>query len=166
MTWCLGLSIDINIFANLLNLYSINEILLPLSPKNREPQNMNANKILDAQLIESGRDIPLQELLFAKRVLENYILIANDDGPQELLAEIRQAVRGVEYFRTHDNPCQARNVISSMFASIDNADSFESYKVLASSPVTALQELIDDRAQLIKHERGLLLAAGFDFSKI
>ena len=123
---------------------------------------MSSNKILSQALIESGRDIPLNELLFAKRVLDNYLAVAQEASPIELLAEMREAARGVEYFRTSSHPCEARNVISAMFADIDSSGSFDEYRTLAGEPRQALLELIEDRAQLIKHERGLLLAAGYD----
>lgn len=127
---------------------------------------MSSNNILSPTLIESGRDIPLQELLFAKRVLDNYLSVAQESSPIELLAEMRDAARGVEYFKTESNPCEARNVISKMFAEIEASQSFEDFRTLACKPRQALHELIEDRAQLIKHERGLLLAAGYDFSSI
>lgn len=128
--------------------------------------NMSSNNILSPTLIESGRDIPLKELLFAKRVLDNYLAVAQETSPIELLDEMRDAAKGVEYFKTDSNPCEARNVISEMFSAIDASNSFDDYKVLAGKPRQALNELIEDRAQLIKHERGLLLAAGYDFSRI
>jgi|GEM_PF-1534494 len=127
---------------------------------------MSSSNILSQALIESGRDIPLQELLFAKRVLDNYLAVAQDTSPIELLAEMRDAAKGVEYFKTDSSPCEARNVISKMFTAIDASQSFEDYKQLAGKPRQALHELIEDRAQLIKHERGLLLAAGYDFSRV
>ena len=49
---------------------------------------MSSNNILSPTLIESGRDIPLQELLFAKRVLDNYLSVAQESSPIELLAEM------------------------------------------------------------------------------
>lgn len=127
---------------------------------------MSSSKILSAELIKSGRDIPLNELLFAKRVLDNYIAIAKETSPKELLAEMREAAQAVEYFKTETNSIEARNHISRMFAEIQNVDSFDAYKTTARPPQQALQELIDDRAQLIKHERGLLIAAGYDFSRV
>ncbi|MEZ8100957.1 hypothetical protein [Vibrio bivalvicida] len=127
---------------------------------------MSSSNILSQALIESGRDIPLQELLFAKRVLDNYLAVAQETSPIELLAEMRDAAKGVEYFKADSSPCEARNVISKMFTAIDASQSFEDYKELAGKPRQALYELIEDRAQLIKHERGLLLAAGYDFSRI
>ena len=117
-------------------------------------------------MIESGRDIPLTELLFAKRVLDNYLAVAKETSPTELLVEMREAAKGVEYFKTESNPCEARNVISKMFEAIEDALSFEDFKTIASKPQQALHELIEDRAQLIKHERGLLLAAGYDLSRV
>ncbi|EGA67934.1 hypothetical protein VISI1226_08404 [Vibrio sinaloensis DSM 21326] len=123
---------------------------------------MSSSKTLSQALIESGRDIPLNELLFAKRVLDNYLAVAQESSPIELLAEMREAAQGVEYFKTDSNPCEARNVISAMFAEIESSSSFDEYKALAGKPRQALLELIEDRAQLIKHERGLLLAAGYD----
>ncbi|MFM2587674.1 hypothetical protein [Vibrio sp. TBV020] len=125
---------------------------------------MSSNNILSQTLIESGRDIPLQELLFAKRVLDNYLSIAQPSSPIELLAEMREAALGVEYFKTDSNPCEARNVISTMFTEIQTAQSFDDFKLTASKPRQALHELVEDRASLIKHERGLLLAAGYDIS--
>jgi hypothetical protein len=122
--------------------------------------------ILSESLIESGRDIPLKELLYAKRVLDNYMAVAKNSSPLELLTEMKTAARHVEYFTTHDNPCEARNVISNMIEKIDAADSFETFKTLAEVPSLALFELIEDRAQLIKHERELLLASGYDASRI
>lgn len=127
---------------------------------------MCSSMILSKSLIESGRDIPLKELLYAKRVLDNYMAVAKDSSPLELLTEMKAAARHVEYFTTHDNPCEARNVISSMIEKIDAADSFEAFKTLAGVPSLALFELIEDRAQLIKHERELLLASGYDASRI
>jgi hypothetical protein len=53
-----------------------------------------------------------------------------------------------------------------MFEAIEDALSFEDFKTIASKPQQALHELIEDRAQLIKHERGLLLAAGYDLSRV
>ncbi|WP_047049753.1 hypothetical protein [Vibrio mexicanus] len=127
---------------------------------------MSSSNILSPTLIESGRDIPLNELLFAKRVLDNYIAIAKESSPAELLSEMRDAAKGVEYFQVVGTPCEARNVISDMFSAIDDTQSFDDYKSLAAKPRQALHELIEDRAQLIKHERGLLLAAGYDASRI
>ncbi|MGR5131668.1 hypothetical protein [Vibrio alfacsensis] len=127
---------------------------------------MSSSMILSESLIESGRDIPLKELLYAKRVLDNYMAVAKDTSPLELLTEMKTAARHVEYFTTHDNPCEARNVISNMIEEIDAADSFETFKTLAGVPSLALFELIEDRAQLIKHERELLLASGYDASRI
>lgn len=127
---------------------------------------MSSSMILSESLIESGRDIPLKELLYAKRVLDNYMAVAKDSSPLELLTEMKTAARHVEYFTTHDNPCEARNVISNMIEKIDEADSFEAFKTLAEVPSLALFELIEDRAQLIKHERELLLASGYDASRI
>lgn len=127
---------------------------------------MSSSNILSQTLIESGRDIPLNELLFAKRVLDNYLSVAKETSPIELLTEMREAARGIEFFQTDDNPCEARNVISAMIKAIDSAESFVDYKSLASQPRQALHELIEDRAQLIKHERGLLLAAGYDLSRV
>lgn len=127
---------------------------------------MSSSNILSPALIESGRDIPLKELLFAKRVLDNYLAIAKESSPAELLAEMRDAAEGVEYFQVEDTTCEARNVITGMFKDINATQSFEDYKSLAAKPRQALHELIEDRAQLIKHERGLLLAAGYDASRI
>ncbi len=127
---------------------------------------MSSSNILSPTLIESGRDIPLNELLFAKRVLDNYIAIAKESSPAELLSEMRDAAKGVEYFQAVGTPCEARNVISDMFKAIESTQSFDDYKALAAKPRQALHELIEDRAQLIKHERGLLLAAGYDASRI
>lgn len=127
---------------------------------------MSSSNILTPELIESGRDIPLKELLFAKRVLDNYFAVAQETSPIELLAEMRDAAQAVEYFQTETNPCEARNVISAMFAAINASGSFEEFKAIAGKPRQALYELIEDRAQLIKHERELLLAAGYDFSQI
>jgi hypothetical protein len=126
---------------------------------------MSSSNILSSALIESGRDIPLNELLFAKRVLDNYLAMAQESSPIELLAEMRDAAKGVEYFKTEDSACETRNVVSDMFAKIDAVDSFEGYKSVAETPRQALHELIEDRAQLIAHERGLLLAAGYDLSR-
>lgn len=125
---------------------------------------MSSNTILSQALIESGRDIPLNELLFAKRVLDNYLSIAQQNSPIELIAEIKDAALAVEYFKAHETPCKARNVISEMFAQIQSVESFEDYHALAGKPRQALHELVEDRANLIKHERGLLLAAGYDIS--
>ncbi|TON90964.1 hypothetical protein CGH47_16270, partial [Vibrio parahaemolyticus] len=46
---------------------------------------MSSSMILSESLIESGRDIPLKELLYAKRVLDNYMAVAKDTSPLELL---------------------------------------------------------------------------------
>ncbi|PFG56247.1 hypothetical protein ATG66_2573 [Vibrio sp. ES.051] len=127
---------------------------------------MSSSMILSDSLIESGRDIPLQELLYAKRVLDNYMAVAKESSPLELLTEMKVAAKQVEYFTTTSNPCEARNVISAMIEEIDNAESFESFKALARRPSQALNELIEDRAQLIKRERELLLASGYDASRI
>ncbi|CAM3002217.1 hypothetical protein QTO01_17180 [Vibrio mytili] len=127
---------------------------------------MSASMILSESLIESGRDIPLTELLYAKRVLDNYMAVAKDSSPLELLTEMKAAAQQVEYFKTEDNPCEARNVISSMIDEISQADSFEAFKSIAGKPSKALNELIEDRAQLIKRERELLLASGYDASRI
>ncbi|MGR5195259.1 hypothetical protein ACPV4H_15295 [Vibrio rotiferianus] len=123
---------------------------------------MSSSMILNESLIESGRDIPLQELLYAKRVLDNYMSVAKESSPLELLTEMKVAARKVEYFTTNDTPCEARNVISTMIDKIDSAESFEAFKQLASTPSQALNELIEDRAKLIKHERELLLASGYE----
>ncbi|TOI70279.1 hypothetical protein CGI54_26095, partial [Vibrio parahaemolyticus] len=40
------------------------------------------------------------------------------------------------------------------------------FKTLAGKPSQALNELIEDRAQLIRYERELLLASGYDASRI
>ncbi len=127
---------------------------------------MSSSMILNESLIESGRDIPLTELLYAKRVLDNYMAVAKDSSPLELLAEMKAAAQQVEYFKTFDNPCAARNTISSMINEIDKASSFVEFKDLAGKPSQALHELIEDRAQLIKRERELLLASGYDASRI
>ncbi|MFB1053528.1 hypothetical protein [Vibrio diabolicus] len=127
---------------------------------------MSSSMILSESLIESGRDIPLKELLYAKRVLDNYMAVAKESSPLELLTEMKSAAKQVEYFTTTSNPCEARNVISQMIDKIDTAESFESFKALAGEPSLALNELIEDRAQLIKHERELLLASGYDASRI
>jgi len=127
---------------------------------------MSSSMILNEYLIESGRDIPLKELLYAKRVLDNYMVVAKESSPLELLAEMRSAAKQVEYFTTTSNPCEARNVISQMIDKIDTAESFDSFKRLAGKPSQALNELIEDRAKLIKHERELLLASGYDASRI
>ena len=92
--------------------------------------------------------------------------VAKESSPLELLTEMKSAAKQVEYFTTNDNPCEARNVISSMIDEIDSAESFDSFKALAGKPSQALNELIEDRAQLIKHERELLLASGYDASRI
>ncbi len=127
---------------------------------------MSASMILNESLIESGRDIPLTELLYAKRVLDNYMTVAKDSSPLELLTEMKTAAQQVEYFKTVDNPCEARNAISSMISEVDKATSFTEFKTLAGKPSQALHELIEDRAQLIKRERELLLASGYDASRI
>ncbi|EDP59927.1 hypothetical protein [Vibrio sp. AND4] len=127
---------------------------------------MSSSMILNESLIVSGRDIPLKELLYAKRVLDNYMAVAKESSPLELLSEMKSAAKKVEYFTTKGNSCEARNVISNMFVEIDGAESFETFKVLAGKPSQALNELIEDRAQLIKHERELLLASGYDASRI
>ncbi len=127
---------------------------------------MSSNPFLSQSLIISGRDIPLKELLFAKRVLDNYMLIALEDSPVELLAEMKEAVNSVEYFKTYSDPCEARNAVSQMLIAVDRASSFEQFKKFASEPAKALQELIEDRAQLIKQERELLRESGYDVSKI
>ncbi|EGR3301757.1 hypothetical protein CGH87_07640 [Vibrio parahaemolyticus] len=127
---------------------------------------MSSSMILSESLIESGRDIPLKELLYAKRVLDNYMAVAKDTSPLELLTEMKAAAKQVEYFTTDNNPCEARNVISSMIDEIDNAKTFAAFKTLAGKPSQALNELIEDRAQLIRYERELLLASGYDASRI
>ncbi|HHF2916947.1 TPA: hypothetical protein ACPJ0H_004885 [Vibrio diabolicus] len=127
---------------------------------------MSSSMILSESLIESGRDIPLKELLYAKRVLDNYMAVAKESSPLELLIEMKSAAKQGEYFTTTSNPCAARNVISQMIEKIDTAESFESFKALAGKPSLALNELIEDRAQLIKHEQELLLASGYDASRI
>ncbi|QGT89658.1 hypothetical protein GNY17_01610 [Vibrio parahaemolyticus] len=127
---------------------------------------MSSSMILSESLIESGRDIPLKELLYAKRVLDNYMAVAKDTSPLELLTEMKAAAKQVEYFTTNNNPCEARNVISSMIDEIDSAETFAAFKTLAGKPSQALNELIEDRAQLIKYERELLLASGYDASRI
>ncbi|TOL79554.1 hypothetical protein CGH91_20710, partial [Vibrio parahaemolyticus] len=85
---------------------------------------MSSSMILSESLIESGRDIPLKELLYAKRVLDNYMAVAKDASPLELLTEMKAAAKQVEYFTTDNNPCEARNVISSMIDEIDSAETF------------------------------------------
>ncbi|HIF5952725.1 TPA: hypothetical protein ACX3FU_001261 [Vibrio parahaemolyticus] len=127
---------------------------------------MSSSMILSESLIESGRDIPLKELLYAKRVLDNYMAVAKDTSPLELLTEMKAAAKQVEYFTTNNNPCEARNVISSMIDEIDSAETFAALKTLAGKPSQALNELIEDRAQLIRYERELLLASGYDASRI
>ncbi|EGQ8191823.1 hypothetical protein EM59_020070 [Vibrio parahaemolyticus] len=127
---------------------------------------MSSSMILSESLIESGRDIPLKELLYAKRVLDNYMAVAKDTSPLELLTEMKAAAKQVEYFTTDNNPCEARNVISSMIDKIDSAETFAAFKTLAGKPSQALNELIEDRAQLIRYERELLLASGYDASRI
>ncbi|MGY0613557.1 hypothetical protein [Vibrio sp. FJH11] len=127
---------------------------------------MSSSMILSESLIESGRDIPLTELLYAKRVLDNYMAVAKDSSPLELLTEMKAAAQQVEYFKTFDNPCEARNAISSMIDEIGKATSFAEFKTFAGKPSQALNELIEDRAQLIKRERELLLASGYDASRI
>ncbi|AUT87132.1 hypothetical protein D3Z63_14990 [Vibrio parahaemolyticus] len=127
---------------------------------------MSSSMILSKSLIESGRDIPLKELLYAKRVLDNYMAVAKDTSPLELLTEMKAAAKQVEYFTTDNNPCEARNVISSMIDEIDSAETFAAFKTLAGKPSQALNELIEDRAQLIRYERELLLASGYDASRI
>ncbi|WJT08315.1 hypothetical protein [Vibrio harveyi] len=127
---------------------------------------MSSSMILNESLIVSNRDIPLKELLYAKRVLDNYMAVAKESSPLELLTEMKSAAKQVEYFTTDDNPCEARNVISGMIDQIDSAESFDAFKSLAGKPSQALNELIEDRAQLIKHERELLLASGYDASRI
>ncbi|AMG07274.2 hypothetical protein FP742_22920 [Vibrio parahaemolyticus] len=127
---------------------------------------MSSSMILSESLIESGRDIPLKELLYAKRVLDNYMAVAKDTSPLELLTEMKAAAKQVEYFTTDNNPCEARNVISSMIDEIDSAETFAAFKTLAGKPSQALNELIEDRAQLIRYERELLLASGYDASRI
>ncbi|TOI94659.1 hypothetical protein CGI50_08705 [Vibrio parahaemolyticus] len=127
---------------------------------------MSSSMILSESLIESGRDIPLKELLYAKRVLDNYMAVAKDTSPLELLTEMKAATKQVEYFTTNNNPCEARNVISSMIDEIDSAETFAAFKTLAGKPSQALNELIEDRAQLIRYERELLLASGYDASRI
>jgi hypothetical protein len=122
--------------------------------------------ILNESLIVSGRYIPLKELLYAKRVLDNYMAVAKESSPLELLTEMKTAAKQVEYFTTESNPCEARNVISAMIDKVDTAESFDSFKALAGEPSQALNELIEDRAKLIKHERELLLASGYDASRI
>lgn len=127
---------------------------------------MSSSTILTPALIESGRDIPLKELLFAKRVLHNYMAIAKDNSPSELLEEMKVAAKSVEYFKNETSPNEARNAISKLFGEIDAAESFDKFTLLAKCPYDILHELIEDRALLIKEERRLLLASGYDTSKI
>ncbi|PMO49714.1 hypothetical protein BCT11_26260 [Vibrio sp. 10N.222.52.B12] len=127
---------------------------------------MSSSMILNESLIVSGRDIPLKELLYAKRVLDNYMAVAKESSPLELLTEMKTAAKQVKYFTTESNPCEARNVISAMIDKVETAESFDSFKALAGEPSQALNELIEDRAKLIKHERELLLASGYDASRI
>ncbi|CAH1571030.1 conserved hypothetical protein [Vibrio jasicida] len=127
---------------------------------------MSSSMILNESLIVSGRDIPLKELLYAKRVLDNYMAVAKESSPLELLTEMKTAAKQVEYFTTESNPCEARNVISAMIDKVETAESFDSFKALAGEPSQALNELIEDRAKLIKLERELLLASGYDASRI
>ncbi|WED20656.1 hypothetical protein L3Q72_08325 [Vibrio sp. JC009] len=127
---------------------------------------MSSTTMLTEEQIISGRDIPLNELLYAKRVFHNYMLIGKESSPVELLAEMKEAIKGLEYFNTSDDPCEARNVLSSMFAEVEPADSFESFNTLAAKPFQAVNELVEDRVQLIKKERQLLLDAGYDVSQI
>ncbi|WP_375751755.1 hypothetical protein [Vibrio sp. HN007] len=127
---------------------------------------MSSSNILTQSQIISGRDIPLKELLYAKRVFDNYLLIAKGNKPVELLAEMKDAVKGVEYFKTESDPCEARNVLSAMFAEVEASDSFEQFENLSQKPCAALDELIQDRILLIKTERELLFKYGYDVSKI
>ncbi len=127
---------------------------------------MSSSNILSQDLIVSGRDIPLKELLFAKRVLDNYMTIATQNSPAELLTEMRDAAGSVEYFKVEDSSCEARNVISGLFQEINTVESFTQFKEQADKPSQALRELIEDRAQLIKQERDLLIASGYDISRI
>ncbi|MDG3084614.1 hypothetical protein P7F88_00290 [Vibrio hannami] len=127
---------------------------------------MSNGNILTQSQIESGRDIPLKELLYAKRVFDNYLLIAKGSRPVELLAEMKEAVKGVEYFKTDSDPCEARNVLSAMFAEVETSESFEQFNELAKNPCAALDVLIEDRVLLIKKERELLVKYGYDVSKI
>lgn len=127
---------------------------------------MTSSNILTQELIESGRDIPLKELLLAKRVLENYMAIATEHSPKELLPEMISAVTGLDYFNVENSACEARNLISKMLKDVNQVESFDQFTGFAQKPKTALNELIEDRAILIKHERDLLLSSGYDVSKI
>ncbi|MCG7500075.1 hypothetical protein MHO82_24735 [Vibrio sp. Of7-15] len=126
---------------------------------------MNSSTVLSSELIVSGRDIPLKELLFAKKVVHNYMLVAQPGSPVELLPEIVTAIDGIEYFKTESDTCQARNAISSMLDKV-NTNSFEQFNHSASKPSQALDELIEDRVHLIKKERQMLLEAGYDVAKM
>ncbi len=123
---------------------------------------MSSSTILTPTQIISGRDIPLKELLFAKRLIDNYTLVAQKASPAELLAEMKEAVESIEYFKTTDDPCEVRNVISSALKGVTDVDSFESFVAFTQSPSQALHELIEDRAELIKKERELLISSGYE----
>jgi hypothetical protein len=125
---------------------------------------MASSNILSQPQIVSGRDIPLKELLYAKRVFDNYMLVAKENRPPELLDEMKSAVKGVEYFTTESDPCEARNVLSAMFAKVEAADSFPQFIELATPPCQGLDELIRDRIVLINNERELLVKSGYDVS--
>lgn len=127
---------------------------------------MTSSTILSQSQIISGRDIPLKELLYAKRVFDNYTLVAKESRPPELLDEMKAAVKGVDYFCTENDPCEARNVLSAMFAAVDAADGFQRFIELASVPCQALDELIRDRIVLINNERELLVKSGYDVASL
>ncbi|PMK04265.1 hypothetical protein [Vibrio sp. 10N.261.55.A7] len=127
---------------------------------------MSSTTLLTQEQIISGRDIPLKELLFAKKVFHNYMLIAKETSPIELLPEMKEAIKRVEYFQTKTDPCEARNLLSALFTEVEIAESFQHFNDLAGKPTQALNELIEDRVQLIKKERHLLAEAGYDVSKI
>ena len=58
---------------------------------------MSSSMILNESLIISGRDIPLKELLYAKRVLDNYMAVAKESSPLELLTEMKSAAKQVRH---------------------------------------------------------------------
>ncbi|WP_087024756.1 hypothetical protein [Thaumasiovibrio subtropicus] len=123
---------------------------------------MSSSTILNEAQIVSGRDIPLKELLFAKRVLDNYTVVAQKRCPDELLSEMKEAVESIEYFKTTNDPCEARNVISGMLNGVAEVASFEAFITFTQIPTQALHELIVDRAELIKQERELLVGSGYE----
>ena len=116
-------------------------------------------------LILSDRDIPLKDLLFAKKIIDNYDLIITKASPAELLAEMQHAIRQIHYFTTTQSPCEARNALSREISSIQQSVSYIEFKQAITPALSLLNAFIDDRAKLISQEHNLLLAAGYVFTQ-